>query len=99
MLLILSKSPFSKQYGSLLEIAKRAAKREKVGVLHIQDACIAVTMKEYCEKIASDDVKLYVLKEDCEARGLLEKVHKSVKVVDYEGWVRLVMKEYKRIVS
>jgi len=99
LLLILSKSPFSEQYESLLEVAGKATEKEKVGVLHIQDACIAATMKEYCEKTVGKKINLYVLREDCEARGLLKKVQGSGKVVDYKGWVRLVMEEYERIVS
>ena len=99
MLFILSKSPFSEQYESFLEIARKAVGKEKVGILHIQDACVAATLDEYCRKAVDNGVILYVLKEDCQARGLLEKVQKGVKVVDYEGWVKLVMKEYERIVS
>jgi tRNA 2-thiouridine synthesizing protein B len=75
------------------------AGKEKVGILHVQDACIAVTLDEYCRRAVDNGVNLYVLKEDCQARGLLEKVHASVRVVDYEGWVKLVMEEYERIVS
>jgi len=99
LLLILSKSPFFERYESFLEIARRASRKAKVGILHIQNACIAATLDKYCRKAVDDGVKLYVLKEDCQARGLLEKVQKSVKVVNYEGWVKLVMDEYERIVS
>ena len=99
MLLILSKSPFREQYESFLEIAREAARKEKVGILHIQDACIAATLDEYCRKAVDNGVNLYVLKEDCQARGLLEKVHAGVKIVSYEGWVELVMDEYEKIVS
>ena len=99
MLLILSKSPFREQYESFLEIAREAARKEKVGILHIQDACIAATLDEYCRKAVDNGVNLYVLKEDCQARGLLEKVHAGVKIVSYEGWVKLVMSKYERIVS
>ncbi len=99
MLLILSKSPFHEQYESFLEIARKAAGKEKVGTLHIQDACVVATLYEYCRKAVDNGVNLYVLKEDCQARGLLEKVQKSVKVVNYEGWVKLVMNEYEKIVS
>lgn len=99
MLLILNKSPFDAQYESFAEIASKAVGKERVGILHIQDAGIAVTLDEYCRKAVDNGVNLYVLKEDCQARGLLEKVQRSVKIVDYEGWVKLVMDEYKRIVS
>jgi len=99
LLFILSKSPFKERYETLFEIASKAAEREKVGILCIQDACIMATLDEYCGKAVESGINLYALKEDCQARGLLRKVQKSVKVVDYEGWVRLVMKEYEKIVS
>jgi sulfur relay protein TusB/DsrH len=99
MLLILSKSPFSGQYESLIEIAHKAANKEKVGILLIQDASVAATIKDYCKRLADNRVRLYALKEDCETRGVLEKVHKEVKIISYEGWVKLVMDEYERIVS
>lgn len=99
MLLILSKSHFREQYESFLETAREAARKEKVGILHVQDACVAATLDEYCREAADNGVNLYVLKQDCQARGLLEKVHANVKIVDYEGWVKLVMDEYERIVS
>ena len=99
MLLILSKFSFHERYESFLEIAYNVARKEKVGILYIQDACIAATLDQYCRKAVDNDVNLYVLKEDCQARGLLGKVQKSVKVVNYEGWVKLVMDEYERIVS
>ena len=99
MLFISSKSHFLEQYESFLEIAREAAKKEKVGILHIQDACMTATLDGYCRRAVDNGVNLYVLREDCQARGLLEKVQKSVKVVSYEGWVKLVMGEYERIVS
>lgn len=101
MLFISSKSHFLEQYESFLEIAREAARKktEKVGVLHVQDACAAVTSVEYCKRALDDGLNLYVLKEDCQARGLLEKVAKNVEVVTYKGWVKLVVDEYKKIVS
>jgi sulfur relay protein TusB/DsrH len=99
LLVILSKSSFCGRYEPLLEITHKAVRKEKVGILHIQDACVAVTLAEYCGKAFDNGVNLYALKEDCQARGLLEKVQRGVKIVDYEGWVRLVMDEYERIVS
>jgi sulfur relay protein TusB/DsrH len=78
------------------EIAKMG---EKVGILHIQDACIALTLPEYLGKIADHRFELYGLKADCEARGLLKMIGKRVIIVDYKGWVKLVMDEYDKIVS
>jgi sulfur relay protein TusB/DsrH len=72
---------------------------EKVGILHIQDACVALSLPEYLRKILDYRIELFGLKADCEARGLLKKVDKRVTIVDYRGWVKLVMDKYNKIVS
>lgn len=100
MLTILTKSPWSESYGSILEMAKKIVENgEKVAVLFLQDACIAATMSVYCDKLAESKIDVYVLKADCEARGLVKKVNEKVKLVDYKQWVRLVMDEHNKIVS
>jgi len=100
MLIILSKSPWTENYGSLLEIARKAAENgEKVAVLFIQDACLAATKNEYCDKLVKNKIEVYALKADCEARGLLEKVGKDVKIIEYRDWVKLVMGMHSKIVS
>jgi len=99
MLIIFSRSPESEN-GSILEIARKAVENgEKVAVLYIQDACIAVTMNEYCDKLAENKIEIYALKADCEARGLKEKVSPKVKIIDYKQWVELIMTEHDKIVS
>lgn len=100
MLVILNKSPFAGGFNSILKIASEMVDiGEKVGILHIQDACIALTLPEYLEKTADRRLRLYGLRADCEARGLLKKIDKRVAIVDYDGWVKLVMDEYNKIVS
>ncbi len=100
MLIILSRSPWAENWGFLLEIARKVVdKGEKVAVLHVQDACIATTANEYCEKLADNKVEVYALMADCEARGLTEKVSRNVKLIDYKQWVKLIMGEHDRIVS
>jgi sulfur relay protein TusB/DsrH len=100
MLIILSKSPFTSDYESLVKLASKAVEKgEGVAILHIQDACIAVTSDKYLREIAPSEIEIYVLKEDCEARGLLEKIKDRVRTVDYKGWVTLVMNKHDKIVS
>ena len=100
MLIILSKSPFCGSFDSILKVASEIVEiGEKVGMLHIQDACIALTLPEYVENTANPRLKLYGLKADCESRGLLRKIDKRITIVDYRGWVKLVMDEYDKIVS
>jgi len=100
LLIILSKSPFLGDYASILDIALRAVQKgEKVGVLHIQDSCIALTSDKYPKKLVDAGLNVYALKADCEARSLLKKVKEGVKIVDYKDWVKLVMEEYGKTVS
>jgi len=100
MLIILSKSQLVNDYDSILKIAEKIREKgEKVAILHIQDACIVATMDEHCKRLTEERIDAYVLSGDCEARGLLEKVGRDIKIVDYKGWVRLVMKEHDKIIS
>jgi len=100
MLIILNKSLLVNGYDSILKIAEKASEKgEKVAILHIQDACIVATMDEYCDRLAEGRINAYVLRADCKARGLLEKVGRDVEIVDYKGWVRLVMNKHDKIVS
>jgi len=100
LLIILSKSPFVGDNSSILDMALGAVQKgEKVGVLHIHDSCIALTSGEYSKKLVDAGLNVYALKADCEARGLLKKIKKRVKIVDYRDWVKLVMDEYAKIVS
>jgi len=44
-------------------------------------------------------IDAYVFRTDCEARGLLEKVGKDVKIIEYREWVKLVMNTHSKIVT
>jgi sulfur relay protein TusB/DsrH len=100
MLIILSKSPRAENYVSILEIARKTVENgEKVAILYVQDACIAATTNADCDRLAEDKIEIYALKADCEARGLIDKLHQKVKVIDYRQWVKLVMITHDKIVS
>lgn len=100
MLVILNKSPWAENYGSILEVVCKVSESvEKVAILHFQDACIAATINEYCEKLAENRIEIYALEADCEARGLMKKVCSKVKLVDYKQWINLVMNQHDKIVS
>lgn len=100
MLITLSKSPFTSDYESLVKLVSKAVEKgEKVAILHIQDACIAVTSDRYLKKVMSSGIEVYALRADCEARGLLEKIKSGVRTVDYKGWVDLVMNKHDKVSS
>ena len=99
MLIILRKSLYDCDYESLVKLAsKMIEKRVNVAILHIQDACIAVTLDTYLRQFLSSGIKIYVLREDCEVRGLLHKVKDGVRTVDCRGWVDLVMNKHDKVV-
>lgn len=98
MLIILSKSPWTENYGSILEIARKTVENgQKTAVLYIQDACIAATINEYCDKLFGNKIDVYALKADCEARGLMDKLRPRVRVIHYKQWVKLVMMHDKTV--
>ncbi|HKZ92959.1 MAG TPA: sulfurtransferase complex subunit TusB [Candidatus Bathyarchaeia archaeon] len=100
MLIILSRPATAEAHESIFQIAEKLSRKgESIAVLHIQDASIAVTMKEYCDELVKSKIGVYSLKADLEARGLLKKVNKEVKLIDYKQWVDLLMNEHNRIVS
>ena len=100
MLIVLNKSPWAENLGFILEATKKVkVKGEKVALMHIQDAVIAATLSEYCTRLTDNDVEVYALKADCEARGLLEKVSSKAKIINYRQWVKLTMNEHDKIVS
>jgi len=100
MLIIWSKSLFISDYESLIQLVSRAVEKgENVAILHIQDACTAVTLDRYLKRVIPLGIEVYALKEDCEARGLLQKIKNEVRTVDYKGWVDLVMNKHDKIVS
>jgi len=100
MLIILSKSSFMSDCESLVRLVSKAVEKgESVAILHIQDACVAVTSDRYLKKLTPLGMEVYALKEDCEARGLLQKIKNGVRIVDYKGWVDLVMKKHDKTVS
>jgi sulfur relay protein TusB/DsrH len=99
LLVVLSKSPWAENLGFILEVAEKIqVEGEKVAVLHIQDAVIAATMSEYCNRLADSNVAVYALRSDCIARGVLERVNPKAKVIDYKQWVKLMMNEHDKVV-
>lgn len=100
MLVVLSKSPSSEGYRTILQIvSKFAEKRGKVTFLYIQDGCIAATKDEHLDILTGNNFEVFALKADCEARGLTAKVRSNVKLIDYRQWVQLVMEKHDNIVS
>ncbi len=90
MLHIVNKSPFEKRsLDSCLRIASK-----KSAILLIEDGVYAVTKGNALEskiKKAMVDMKVYALTPDLEARGMQNSVMDGVNLVDYGGFVELVV--------
>lgn len=90
MLHIVNKSPFEKRsLDSCLRIASKDS-----AILLIEDGVYAVTKGNALEakiKKAMLDKKVYALAPDVEARGMQNSVMDGVNLVDYGGFVELVV--------
>jgi len=99
-LLILSKSPYESSYETVLRLALTLSKKgEKIGMMHIQNASIACTIREYMKHAIGSGLEVYVLGNDCEARGILKKIASGVKVVSYKDFVELLMNKFEKAIS
>ena len=90
MLHIVNKSPFEKRsLDSCLRIASKTS-----AILLIEDGVYAVTKGNALEakiKKAMLDKKVYALAPDLEARGMQNLVMDGINLVDYGGFVDLVV--------
>lgn len=76
-----------------------AETQEDSALLLIEDAVYAVLENNaVITKLKSLSFPCYVLQEDLQARGLLDKVPAEFKVVDYSGLVRLSL-DYAKVQS
>jgi tRNA 2-thiouridine synthesizing protein B len=90
MLHIVNKSPFDR---GALEACFRFA-REGSAVLLIEDGVYAATRDTAVAKQVEEalkNVSIYALAPDLEARGMQSRVMDGVRLVDYEGFVDLVV--------
>ena len=90
MLHIINKSPLDRAgLASCLRVVRPGA-----SILLIEDGVYAATRgTEAAAQIGrtAADVKIYALGPDLEARGMKERVVEAVRIVDYEGFVDLVI--------
>tara|TARA_R110000772_G_scaffold172303_3_gene284157 strand:- start:125 stop:439 length:315 start_codon:yes stop_codon:yes gene_type:complete len=93
----ISNSPALDECLSLLQAANK-----KSAILLLEDAVNAAISNqlnaELHAKINALDIPCYVLTEDLQARGLLDKIAKGFTQVDYAGFVQLSL-EYKKVQS
>jgi len=89
MLHIVNKSPFERNaLDSCLRFGRKGS-----SVLLIEDGVYAATRGNVAEpkiKAALDQMKIYALRPDLEARGMQDAVMAGIELVDYGGFVDLV---------
>ena len=97
MLYIMVKSPLNTRD---LEQCSNLKKSSASKVLLIEDAVVAakkgIETTHILEKFQKNNIEVYALKEDLEARGIKDIIE-SVKITDYNGFVDLVVEN--KIVS
>ncbi|PKF51512.1 sulfurtransferase complex subunit TusB [Enterovibrio nigricans] len=86
MLHTVNSSPFST---SSLSLCLRYAERH-CEILLIEDAVVAaISGGEWQQKLAASGHRIYVLKDDVIARGLLEKIEHPCEVIEMKDFVEL----------
>nr|WP_086940695.1 sulfurtransferase complex subunit TusB [Thaumasiovibrio occultus] len=94
MLHILTSSPFSSRH---LETCLRYSSHEDEIIL-LQDAVLAaLNHSESAAMLAAFKGKVYCLKEDAEARGVLDKLTQSVEIADMARFVCLTSEHSQQI--
>lgn len=92
MLHTINKSPFDRNsLESCLEKSKEGS-----AILFIEDGVYgALTNTKYSDRVkeAMKSRKVYALFPDIEARGMQDKVIDGIKMIDYEGFVNLVVEQ------
>ncbi|MGL4270242.1 MAG: sulfurtransferase complex subunit TusB [Plesiomonas sp.] len=86
MLYTLSHSPFQSQ--ALNDILRLATENDAL-LLWSDGVIAALANSELVEPLTTSPVKVYVLQEDVQARGLSAHLHPQAQVIDYQGWVAL----------
>lgn len=92
MLHIVNKSPYENR--TLENCLRVISHEEGASLLLIEDAVYAVTKGNIAEgllKGVMGKIKVYALWPDLEARGMQDRVIDGVKLVDYGGFVDLVV--------
>ena len=81
----------AKEVRVLLDIVEEITQSgEKVVLLLIHEACELAVDQNLCEEVWRHDANLYVLAEDLETQGLLNRRVDGVRIADYDGWVKLL---------
>ncbi|MHB1231230.1 MAG: sulfurtransferase complex subunit TusB [Burkholderiales bacterium] len=92
MLHIVNKSPFENR--TLDSCLRIMGKDQSAALLLTEDAVFAATKGNVIEgtiKDAMGKIKIYALWPDVEARGMQDRVLEGIKMVDYGGFVDLVV--------
>jgi tRNA 2-thiouridine synthesizing protein B len=93
-LIMLNQAPFDCDLRSQMMLLEHSAQG---GALLMQDG-VYFAIAEQGAEIIDRGVKLYALRQSLEARGLTDRVHPAVQLVDYHEAIDLIMEEYDLVV-
>lgn len=94
MLHTLHSSPFN---GAAFTNCLRYAQPQS-DILLLEDGVIAaIKNSAWQQQIKNTGLNIYALKEDLEARGLLEQVARNIKVIDIKGFISLTERHDKQL--
>jgi sulfur relay protein TusB/DsrH len=95
-LFLLLKAP--NEYHSLDTIAAIGGE-DHIGVVLFEDATYFPFYPEKKEEILSVADEVYLMRDDLEARGFLDRVGKGFQVIDYPLLVDLIMQGYEQTIT
>ncbi|MDC9593621.1 sulfurtransferase complex subunit TusB [Xenorhabdus sp. IM139775] len=88
MLYTVSRSPYHDDFNAMLGFVS-----ETDDVLLIQNGVLlGINNNRYLAELLSTGAGIYVLREDLDARGLIEQISDRIIVIDYNGFVSLTVK-------
>ncbi|MBD1227414.1 MULTISPECIES: sulfurtransferase complex subunit TusB [Xenorhabdus] len=88
MLYTVSRSPYHDDFNAMLGLVS-----DTDDVLLMQNGVLlGINDNRYLAELFRTGAGIYVLKEDLNARGLIEQISDRVRVIDYNGFVSLTVK-------
>ncbi|MBD2785076.1 sulfurtransferase complex subunit TusB [Xenorhabdus sp. DI] len=88
MLYTVSRSPYHDDFSAMLGLVS-----DRDDVLLIQNGVLlSMNNNRYLAELLGTGAGIYVLREDLDARGLIEQISDRVIVIDYNGFVSLTVK-------
>lgn len=97
-LLVVFGGPKEELHTLLTLLSEENARGEKVKLLLVHQACRLASDKTPDQLLKDLNVETYAVEEDIKEQDLSQHLAEEVRVIDYDGWVKL-LEESRKVVS